>query len=88
MPEFAVEFAPAAARDLKRLDTPIRVALLKACTLLSHAPFPSPGGAIKLLVGVAPRHFRLRVGDYRVIYRIEGSCVVVVRVAHRREAYR
>jgi mRNA-degrading endonuclease RelE of RelBE toxin-antitoxin system len=28
------------------------------------------------------------VGDYRIIYRIEGNQVLVVRVAHRREAYR
>ena len=88
MPEFAVEFAPAAARDLKRLDPPIRTALLKACAVLSRTPFPSPGGPVKLLIGLTARHFRLRVGDYRVVYRIEGSCVVVVRVAHRREAYR
>jgi mRNA-degrading endonuclease RelE of RelBE toxin-antitoxin system len=55
---------------------------------LSQVPFPSSGSAIKLLVGVTPSHFRLRVGDYRVVYRIEGCRVVVVRVAHRREAYR
>jgi mRNA-degrading endonuclease RelE of RelBE toxin-antitoxin system len=30
----------------------------------------------------------LRIGDYRVIYRIEEKRVVVVRIAHRRDAYR
>ena len=32
---------------------------------------------------------RLRAGDYRVIYRIEGRrlVVLVIRIAHRREAY-
>ncbi len=85
---FAVEYAPAAVRDLKRLDPPIRVKLLKAAEVLARAPHPSPEGKVKLLVGISPPHFRLRVGDYRMVYRIEGAGVIVVRVAHRREVYR
>ena len=85
---FAVEFAPAAARDLKRLDPPIRARILEACGVLARDPYPGPSGSVKLLVGITPAHFRLRVGDYRVVYRIEERKVIVVRVAHRREAYR
>ena len=35
-------------------------------------------------------HFRIRVGDYRVIYRIDGKrvVVVIVRIGHRRDVYR
>jgi mRNA-degrading endonuclease RelE of RelBE toxin-antitoxin system len=29
----------------------------------------------------------LRVGDYRVVYRIEGKKVKVIQIAHRRDAY-
>ncbi len=32
--------------------------------------------------------FRLRVGDYRVIYKVEARKITVLSVAHRREAYR
>ena len=85
---FRVEFAPAAARDLKQLDPYVRGQLLRAATVLSEAPYPASSGRIKLLIGLAPPHFRLRVGDYRIIYRVEGNLVLVVRVAHRREAYR
>ena len=88
MPAFAVEFAPAAERDLKRLDPAVRIQLLRATAVLTQDPFPSAGSRIQPLVGLVPRHFRLRVGDYRIVYRIEGKKVVVVRVAHRREAYR
>ncbi|MGD0990633.1 MAG: type II toxin-antitoxin system RelE/ParE family toxin [Candidatus Sulfotelmatobacter sp.] len=37
-----------------------------------------------------PDHFRIRVGDYRVIYRIDGKrvVIVIVRIGHRREVYR
>jgi mRNA interferase RelE/StbE len=30
---------------------------------------------------------RLRVGDYRVVFRIEGDCVVIVKIGHRKEVY-
>ena len=85
---FHVEFTPAAGRDLRRLDAYVRSQLLRAATVLAETPHPSSSRRIKLLVGLQPAHFRLRVGDYRIIYRIEGDRVIVVRVAHRREAYR
>ena len=87
MDAFSVEFTAAAQRDLKKLDPQVKFQLLKASTVLSQAPYPGTTPRIKMLVGISPRHYRLRVGDYRVIYRIEGTIVLVVRVAHRREAY-
>ena len=88
MSVLAVEFTPAAVRDLKRLDPQVRVQLLRASKVLTQAPYPSQSGRIKLLVGVTPVHFRMRAGDYRIIYRIEKDRVIVVKVSHRREAYR
>jgi mRNA interferase RelE/StbE len=84
---FNVEFTPAAVRDLKRLDPAVRLQLLRASTILKATPYPGTTARIKVLVGITPRHYRLRVGDYRIVYRIEESQVIVVRVAHRREAY-
>ena len=85
---FHVEFAPAAARDVRRLDPHIRVQLLRAATVLQEAPYPSGSGRIKMLVGKEPPEYRLRVGDYRMMFRIEGRTVIVTRVAHRSQAYR
>ena len=87
MNAFNVDFTPAAQRDLKKLDPAVRVQLLQASTVLSQVPYPGTTARIKVLVGISPRHYRLRIGDYRTVYRIEGSRVLVVRVAHRREAY-
>ena len=87
MSAFSVEFTPAASRDVKRLDPAIRLQLLRASTVLKEAPYPGASAKIQPLVGITPRHYRLRLGDYRIIYRIEESHVVIVRVAHRREAY-
>ena len=88
LPAFNVEFTPAAGRDLKKMNPALRTQLLQACRILTEAPYPSGSERIKLLVGGSPRHFRLRVSDYRIVYRIEGRQVIVIRVAHRREAYR
>ena len=88
MSAFNVEFAPAAVRDLKRIAPAIRLQLLRASAVLRETPYPGTSARIKMLVGVTPRHYRLRVADYWIVYRVEGSTVLVVRVAHRREAYR
>lgn len=88
MAAFSVEFTPAAARGLRRINPTIRLQLLKAARILEEAPYPEASARIKILVGISPRHYRLRVGDYRIVYRIENVCVIVVRVAHRREIYR
>lgn len=88
MASFSVDFTPAATRDVRRLDPHLRAKLLEATTVLAQTPYPSGGSRIALMVGLTPPHFRLRIGDYRVIYRIEDQRVVVVRVAHHREAYR
>lgn len=45
-------------------------------------------GSIVQLKGFAVPHYRLRVGDWRVRYRIEDDKIQIVRVLHRREAYR
>jgi mRNA interferase RelE/StbE len=44
-------------------------------------------GNVKRLTKFTPE-YRLRVGDYRVLFEIEEQSVVVYRVLHRKEAYR
>jgi mRNA interferase RelE/StbE len=50
---------------------------------------PHEGGSIKRLTGKLAGRFRYRVGDHRVIYRIdeEEVKVFVLKIAHRSEAY-
>lgn len=50
---------------------------------------PRPAGA-RALVGEPSGAYRIRVGDHRVVYRVEDDRVVltIIRVAHRREVYR
>lgn len=62
--------------------------ILTALTPLGDDPYRQDAD-VRELAGESGR-FRLRVGDYRVIYRIDGDELVieVVEVGHRREVYR
>ena len=55
--------------------------------ILSLSANPRPFGAIKI---TQEEGYRLRVGDYRILYRIDDKFkgVVIYRVKHRKEAYR
>lgn len=83
---WAVEFDNRAIRDLDGLPSKVRSRILDALDRLAADPFQASN--VKALAG-APV-FRLRVGDYRVVYmlRRERLVVFVVRVGHRREIYR
>ena len=79
-PGYAVIFAPRAAQDLERL-TPLDAARLRRPILqLAFEPRP-PGAAIV----VGTDLWRIRVGELRVIYRIDDAQIVVARVARRSE---
>ena len=44
-------------------------------------------GDVKRLTNFTPE-YRLRVGDFRVLFEIEGEAIIIYRIRHRREAYR
>ena len=75
-----------AERDLKRLSAELFGRVVAKMKALSQDPLP-PG--CKKLVG-SKHDYRIRVGDYRVIYELDAGAkeVRVTRVRHRREAYR
>ena len=83
---YQLEFTTSALRELRRLDARMQKRIAARTIGLCDDPFPS---GVKKLQGL-PGHFRIRVGDYRVIYRVDGQrvVVVIVRIGHRREIYR
>lgn len=85
MSSYRVEFTSAAAKELRKLDTGIRHRLLTGIAGLEGDPRPS---GCKKLVG-EDNAWRIRIGDYRVLYDIQDEVLVVtvVRVAHRRHVY-
>jgi mRNA interferase RelE/StbE len=83
---YSVEFSTAAARELRKLPKNVRIRLLDTIETLTVEPRPPQA---RRLVGT-DLAWRLRVGDYRVIYEVEDELLLVsvVRAAHRREVYR
>ncbi|MFZ0530144.1 MAG: type II toxin-antitoxin system RelE/ParE family toxin [Propionicimonas sp.] len=82
---YRVEVAAAAVRQLRKLDRPAQRRVQAAIELLAVEPRPS--GAKKLVGGNG--EWRVRTGDYRIVYEIHDNVllVLVVAVGHRREIY-
>ena len=86
MASYKLEFKPSAERELTKLPRPIIPRIVKAIDALLENPFPRHG---EKLSG-SDNAYRIRIGEYRVIYTVERSALVVtvIRVGHRREVYR
>ncbi|MBN1423034.1 type II toxin-antitoxin system RelE/ParE family toxin [Candidatus Fermentibacteria bacterium] len=83
---YRIRFTPEARRNLEALP---KSALRRIdARILQLAVSPRPEGAITLQGGDGL--LRLRVGDYRIIYRIEDEVllILVIRIGHRRDVYR
>jgi mRNA interferase RelE/StbE len=83
-PPWRVTLAPSADRDLKALTPDVRERISEAIDGLV-----GQSGDVRKLKG-RPAEYRLRVGDYRVLFerQTDSRVVLVHRIAHRREAYR
>lgn len=83
---YTVQYDPKALKEMARLDKPVARRIIKAVDALHDEP--RPRGA-RPLVGY-PDLWRVRIGDYRVIYAIKDAELVVLalRVAHRTGVYR
>ncbi|MEI8405770.1 MAG: type II toxin-antitoxin system RelE/ParE family toxin [Actinomycetes bacterium] len=82
---YVVKLSLAAARQLRKFDPQTRRRLQAVIELLADEP--RPPAATRLVGGAG--EWRVRTGDYRVIYEIHNGelLVLVLRMAHRREIY-
>jgi len=83
--KYGVTLTASAERELHELPAQVVARIIARIERLSAIPRPS--GCKKLKGG--DNEWRIRVGDYRIVYEIDdkGKAVDVTRVAHRREAY-
>ena len=81
---FEVEFTPAARKEINKLDKSIRPRLFAAIEILRENPRPPT--SIRL---TNRSEYRIRVGDYRIVYEILDSklVILVVRIGHRKSIY-
>ena len=86
--KYAFRWRERAVGQLRAIPQPAALTILRALTPLGDDP-RRPDANVKKLVGHEDR-YRLRVGDYRVIYEVsDGQLIIlIVGVGHRREIYR
>ncbi len=83
---YTIEIQTKAKRQLKSFEKQTQERIAKAVNQLAKNPRPNNSKALKGFHEI----FRIRVGDYRVIYEIRESelIILVVEIDHRREVYR
>lgn len=86
--KYAFRWRERAVKQLRAIPQPAALTILRAITGLGDDP-RSERADVKKLAGYCDR-YRLRVGDYRVIYEIADAelVILVIGVGHRREVYR
>ena len=84
---YTIEIARPARRQLQKLEPSMRKKVGKRIDRLADEPRPS--GVVKL-TDAAPPIYRVREGQYRVLYTIndDNLIVLVIRIGHRSEVYR
>ncbi len=83
---YQIQFSKGAAKQIKKLPADIKERIDKKILDLAIEPRPN---SVKKLQG-DDKSYRIRVGDYRIIYEIEDDIllVTVIKIKHRNEVYR
>jgi mRNA interferase RelE/StbE len=81
--KFEIEIKPKAEKDLRRIPVEQGKAIAERILLLSDGL----RGDVKRLTNFFPE-YRLRVGDWRVLFEVDGKKVIIYRIVNRRDAYR
>jgi mRNA interferase RelE/StbE len=79
---YEIEFKPRALKDLKALPKSDQRRIIARIEALRN----DLGGDVKKLTNFTPE-YRLRVGDYRILFEVEGNRVIIYRILHRKDAY-
>jgi mRNA interferase RelE/StbE len=81
--KYKVHFKPKAMKDLKDIQPKQVQKISDKIDLMSN----NLTGDVKRLTAHSPE-YRLRVGDYRVLFEVEQEKIIIYRIIHRRKAYK
>ena len=86
MASYKIEWKRSAEKDLRKIDRLRIPPIIEAVDALTTDPFPT---GCRKLQGTE-QQYRIRVGDYRVIYEVDSqiNTVIIYRIRHRKDAYR
>ena len=84
--KYRIEFSPTAESQFKKLPKEVQIRLKYRIDSLTENPFPR--GVKKL--SAEENFYRLRIGDYRIIYQVKGKAllVLILKLGHRKNVYR
>ena len=80
---YEIEFKPRALKDLQALPKSTQRRIVAKIEGMAE----DLAGDVKRLTNFTPE-YRLRVGDYRVLFEVEGNKLTMYRIRHRKDAYR
>ena len=83
---YRLEYKNSVKKELRKLTKPDRTAIINKIELLKDESLPEGSAKLKGSQDL----FRIRHGDYRVIYQIQKQVVVItiIRIGHRRDIYK
>ena len=84
MPPYRIDWLEEAKSDIRRLDRATAMRVFDG--ILHYAR--TGGGNVEPLHGDMTGSFRLRLGDYRVLFSLQDDALRIFGVRHRRQAYR
>ena len=84
--KYTIVFDRAANKSFQSLERPLQLRLLEHIESLADNPRPA---GVKKIKG-QHEHWRIRAGNYRIIYTIRDQelVVLILKIGHRREVYR
>lgn len=82
--KYRLVYTRRAVRDIEKLDEVTRARVDRTLTRYESDPFKYAEKLTDPNLGT----YRFRIGDYRVVFDVEGGDIVVLRVGHRRELYK
>lgn len=83
---YQVRINKSAKKELNNLPSHVLDRIIPTIKSLEEHPFPSGS---KKLKGIEAKYWRVRIGDYRVIYEVNKGVKIihVIRIAHRKDVY-
>ncbi len=83
---YSILYKKSSEKELLSLPKGYAIKIRKAINQLANNPYPA--GHKKLAGNIDA--YRIRIGDYRVIYTIENNkCIIfIIKIAHRKDVYR
>ena len=79
-----LEWSESSLEDMAALDKGIARRIQRTVERFAQ----TESGNVKKLQGIDPPEYRLRIGDWRVRFALDGDTVRVLRVLNRKDAYR